>query len=225
MGIETIKKRIKALLQMTKGHGCTEEEAIAAAAKAAELMAKYGLDETDIKMNETEQDVPVGSRSMRSLLWPVISSVTNTCIVFNQFDKKLQIYGQEPWTDVAAYLIDVCDHAILTEVQKFKKTPIYKRRRNTATRRQAVADFTYSLIERLLNKLRQLFEKTVSKQALAVAHEYAVKSNKRLKNVDIKKHNTRFNDAAYEGWKAGDNVNVSHGVNGAKEPEKIGQLS
>lgn len=225
MDIETIKKRIKALLQMTKGHGCTEEEAIAAAAKAAQLMAKYGIDETDVDMTEREQDVPVGDRSLRSLLWPVISSVTNTCIVFNQFDKKLQIYGQEPWTDVAAYLIDVCDHAILTEVQKFKKTPIYKRRRNTATRRQAVADFTYSLIERLLNKLCQLFAKTVSKKALAVAHEYAVKSNKRLKSIDIKKHNTKFDDAASAGWKAGGNVNISHGVNGAKEPEKIGQLS
>lgn len=222
--LETIKKRIKALLQMTKGHGCTEAEAIAAAAKAAELMAKYGLDETDIKISETEQDVPVGSRSMRSRLWPVISSVTNTCIVFDQFEKKLQIYGKEPWTDVAAYLIDVCDHAILTEVQKFKKTSTYTRRRSPATRRQAVADFTYSLIERLLNKLCQLFAKTVSRKALAVAREYAVKSNERIKSIDLKKHNTKFDDAASAGWKAGGNVNISHGVN-AREPEKIGQLS
>lgn len=224
MDIETIKKRIKALLQMTKGHGCTEEEAISAAAKAAELMEKYGIDETDVEMTKAEQDVSVGFRSMRSRLWPVVASFTNTIIVLRP-DKKLKIYGRAPWPDVAAYLIDVCDHAIVFETQNFKKTPAYKRRRTTNTRKQAVADFTYALVERLRNKLSELFGKTVSKQALLAAREYAAKSNQLLKSKDFKEHNTKFDDAASAGWKAGGNVNISHGVNGAKEPEKIGQLS
>lgn len=36
----------------------------------------------------------------------------------------------------------------------------------------------------------------------------------------IKKHNNKFDDAAHAGWKAGSNVNISHGVS-STEAAKI----
>ncbi|WP_439368731.1 DUF2786 domain-containing protein [Bradyrhizobium sp. PMVTL-01] len=50
IGRELAKARIKKLRKMTTGAGCTLEEAASAAAKIAELMTKYGMDEGDLSL-------------------------------------------------------------------------------------------------------------------------------------------------------------------------------
>lgn len=42
--------RIRALLMKTVDNGCTEEEAMAAAAKAGELMDRYGLESSEVEI-------------------------------------------------------------------------------------------------------------------------------------------------------------------------------
>lgn len=219
--LEDIKKRIRALLEKTKNHGCSEEEATAAAQKAAELMEKYGLDQNDVEMTKVAQDVEVGIRSMRARLWPALARYTNTYLVL-QVDNKLEFYGHEPWPEIAAYLVDVCDRAIVFETNKFKKSAAYKKRRTTNTRKQAVADFTYALVKRLSNKLAKLFEKTVSDQAFFDAEKYALKANTSLEKTELKRHHTKYSDASDAGWKAGGNVNISHGVRQAETAKITG---
>ena len=50
-----IIERVRALLAMTTKNGCTEAEAIAAAAKAAELLEQYDLELKDVKSLEDER--------------------------------------------------------------------------------------------------------------------------------------------------------------------------
>jgi len=218
--LENIKKRIRALLEKTKNHGCSEEEAMAAAQKAAELMEKYGLDQNDVEMTKVAQVVSVGTRSMRARIWPTLAFYTNTYFIIMGGDNKIEIYGHEPWPDIAAYLVEVCDRAIIFETNNFKKSAAYKKRRTTNTRKQAVNDFTYALIERLSDKLAKLFDKTVSDQALNSARKYALQQHTNLKNTEFKEHHTKYSDASEAGWKAGGNVNISHGVR-QDEPAKI----
>jgi hypothetical protein len=56
-----IIERVRALLAMTTKNGCTEAEAMTAAAKAAELMEEYDLELRDVKSLEDER-IPQQSR-------------------------------------------------------------------------------------------------------------------------------------------------------------------
>ncbi|SCM75420.1 conserved hypothetical protein [uncultured Pleomorphomonas sp.] len=46
---EKLKAKIRALREMTSTRGCTEDEAMAAAAKAAELMREYGVSDVELE--------------------------------------------------------------------------------------------------------------------------------------------------------------------------------
>src|SRR5256885_439383 len=51
--LDGLKARIQALRAKTIENGCTESEALAAAAKVAELLDRYDLSLTDIEIRET----------------------------------------------------------------------------------------------------------------------------------------------------------------------------
>ncbi len=50
--LDKLKTRIQALRAKTIGNGCTEDEALSAAAKVAELLDRYDLSLSDIEMRE-----------------------------------------------------------------------------------------------------------------------------------------------------------------------------
>ena len=50
--LEKLKARIQALRSKTVENGCTEEEALSAAAKVADLLDQYDLSLTDIELRE-----------------------------------------------------------------------------------------------------------------------------------------------------------------------------
>lgn len=74
MNRERIAAIIRALLEKTVANGCTEDEAIAAAAKAAEMLAKHNLtvDEVELRANpfarerQSFEDVVGAERPCRS---------------------------------------------------------------------------------------------------------------------------------------------------------------
>ena len=51
--LDKLKTRIQALRAKTIDNGCTEDEALAAAAKVAELLDRHDLSLTDIEIRET----------------------------------------------------------------------------------------------------------------------------------------------------------------------------
>ena len=50
--LDKLKVRIQALRAKTIDNGCTEDEALSAAAKVAELLDRYDLSMTDVEMRE-----------------------------------------------------------------------------------------------------------------------------------------------------------------------------
>src|SRR5260221_14044674 len=52
--LEKLKSPIQALRAKTIGNGCTEEEALSAAAKVAELLDRHDLSLTDIEIREEQ---------------------------------------------------------------------------------------------------------------------------------------------------------------------------
>ncbi|KEY05824.1 DUF7168 domain-containing protein [Brucella inopinata] len=219
---ESIRRRINALRERTTARGFTEAEAMEAAAKVAELMREHGLHDSDLAMTQEAAALNGAVRSARASLWPVIARCTNTAaLISSSLDGRVMIYvGKEPGPEIAAYLHDVCDTAINNEVKRFKKGDFYRRRRSTATRKQAVVDFTTGLVASLSGQLFQMFKPSISAIECRKAQEERNRRYPDSRSVKTTSHKTRFDHARYAGVAAGENVNISHGVRG-REPQRL----
>lgn len=224
MSRETIRKRINALKTRTTARGCTEAEAMEAAAKVAELMREHGLSDDELEMTQEAAGVKTSTRSARALLWPTIANCTNSAAMITSAEKGYQVIfvGREPWPEIAVYLMEICNNAIDHEISKFKKDEFYRRRRSVATKRQAVADFTSGLVLRLRHRLHSLFADNQSDNATQKAKEERDRRFPNTSSITLKSHKARYDDATGAGWRAGANVKLSHGVNGSQPLKMIG---
>lgn len=107
-----IVELINALRAKTTTNGCTEEEAMAAAAKIAELMDRYDLEESDVELGAAECELrAAGSvKDQASQCANAIAEFTDTKV----FDAsgELKFFGLPPDVEVAGYLLDICRGAI-----------------------------------------------------------------------------------------------------------------
>lgn len=218
-----LKERIKALRDKTSANGCTEAEAMAAAAKAAELMKLAGLSELDLEVGQAETKSANRGHAIESRLWPVICRCTNTVVILDSraTGDHLVFFGSEPGPDVATYLWIVCNRAIKAEVRVFKAGSFYRRRRSLNTKRQAVADFKMGMVARLAMRLKALFgsleddaERQIASQALQV--QFA-----KTETIKPRAQSLRFSEAATTGMDAGGKVNLAHGVNQSNEVKSL----
>lgn len=221
MDQETLKARIRALKQMTVAQGCTESEAMAAAAKAAELMRKAGISEAELDVDKAHFS-PRSIRSVLSRLWATIAACTNCVAVVNNSDGSITFIGVSPGPEVAAYLCDVCRRAIAAAEQDYKATPDYKRLRKVLTRRRALQDFRAGMSGRLGLRLQELFRSSIDAsakdRALAAAEaEFGATSEVKLPTTSAK-----ATGAKVAGWSAGNSVALNHGVASAQADKMIG---
>jgi len=219
------RDRIKKLLGMTTANGCTEAEAMSAAAKAATLMAEMGLRIGDIEMDQDDIGVATGWGSIRSTLWGVIGVCANSAPILRHHEGRqvLTYVGREPGPEVATYLHLVTDRAIDRELKTFRATTWYKRRRTLRAKRQATADFTDAMVIRLGNRLFDLFEGSQSDQAL---DEAQAERDSRFSNSKTSASRAvasgRYWQARQKGHAAGDDVTLAHGVAGGAAALMIG---
>jgi len=224
MTSERIKRRIAALLQMTTTRGCTEAEAMAAAAKAVELMRTYNLDAADVEMSEVSHLVKTGLRSARAGLWVTIAYCTNTSFLCRK-DRPARVifYGRAPGPEIAAYLMQVCNRAIDHEIAKFKRTSLYRQHLPLIIKRQLVADFTQGLIYRLGRKLHTLFADSISSKASEEATAYLERTCGAVKEVRPHQRRILFDSAARQGYAAGGNVALAHGMGTSTADLRLGE--
>ena len=223
---DALKKRIAALREMTVGRGCTEAEALAAAAKAAELMRDYGISESDLAFDQKAVSRKTKGQSPRDAVWRRIAYCTNTASIMavDDADRPVRTYvGREPGPEIATYLYVVLDRAIDRAIADFKAGEYYRRRRNLKTKRAAVAEFTQTMVRKLEMRLIDLFEASISSEASAAAN--AALAERFPHSVTIKPRSQfagKVTAASIEGYFAGEAVNLSHGVSGASVAGLIG---
>ncbi|WP_275789725.1 DUF7168 domain-containing protein [Pararhizobium gei] len=223
MNRETLKKRIAALRSKTTARGCSEAEALAAAEKAAALMAEYKISDIDLEICDVSVASKTAGHSVRDKLWNVLTRCTNTVAMVMPDGNRWQreFIGCAPGPDVAGYLYVVLDRAIDREIQSFKEGAFYRQRRNRKTRTAAVRDFTVGLVARLSIRLHLLFASEISapSQELAIAaREERYPTSVAVKN---RPHDIRFSQAAISGSIAGDGIPLSHGMRDGTEPPRL----
>lgn len=223
---QKIRDRIRQLRNRTTARGCTEQEAMAAAAKAAELMAAHGYHHGDIEFEEAGSATKAGSRTVRVRLWAAIAHCTCTSAILGHraAGPRIDFIGRAPGPEIAVYLREVCDRAIDREVATFKTGTFYRRRRSIATKRAAVADFTDGMITRMIARLRTLFPETDASAAeRKLAQAERDRRHPSLETVSTPNRERRYDEAAAAGYGAGGRVTLSHGVGTTGAPLQIGR--
>ncbi len=162
-GLTKVIERIRALRAKTPDQGCTESEALAAAAKVAELLDRYGLTLSGIEI-EQQSCEGIGIDSTRKRAGPLdecLHSIATFCDCMAWQEKtgagylRTIFFGLPADVEAAHFLHGRVAGAIDTEVAAFKAGKTYA---ETAPgdRRRATHSFQLGLAEGIQHKLKTL---------------------------------------------------------------------
>lgn len=160
--LERLLQRIQALRAKTVAQGCTEEEALAAAEKAAELLDRYGLSLGELAYR-AQPCQGIGIQTNRRRFAPIDSCVPGIAAFFDCRVWVEQVEGRALRHvffglrgDVAAaqYLYDLVERAFLTETEAFRASALYGQM--AGARRSATHSFQVGLSRGISEKLAQM---------------------------------------------------------------------
>lgn len=225
--LEKIKDRIRALMAKTTGAGCTEEEAIAASAKVQELLHKYQLSLTDIRIKEStcskeEYNTQKKTDSPISNVVNAIGYFTDTkCWLSRDTDGRQTyvFFGLEHDVMIAHYIMKVLDYAVIYAAQDYMKT-----RDCGKDRGKVKKDFEMAMVLRLARRLREMKDaqrkddvSTTGRDLVVVKKDVVNQAFDEL-GIDLvssrgRGYSFRDGHAVDAGRAAGDKVNINPGVN------------
>jgi hypothetical protein len=158
--LDKLKTRIQALRAKTIDNGCTEDEALSAAAKVAELLDRYDLSLTDIEIREAPCELREYEthRKKRIPLDDCIGAVANfcDCRVWREKNQvgatRYEFFGLRSDIEVAHYLTELINTAVRSELGRYKTTSEYHRFRHKE-RHMANASFALGMVASIADKL------------------------------------------------------------------------
>lgn len=157
--IDRLRQRIQALRAKTVANGCTEGEALAAAAKVAELLDRYELSlaDVDVSRSSCERLAYEVQRNKRIPLDECIGAIADFCgcRVWREKDRagvRWVFFGLRADIEAAHCLTEVIDNAVRTELGRYKTTPDYRAFRHQE-RHLANGSFTLGMIASIADKL------------------------------------------------------------------------
>ncbi|WP_246661960.1 DUF7168 domain-containing protein [Prosthecodimorpha hirschii] len=170
-------------------------------------------------MTEAASTADPEQSAWRLTLTGAIGKATNTAALFD--GRTVLFIGRDPGPEIALYLRDLCFRSVEREVEWFRATEFYRRRRNTKTRRRALEDFRIGMVARLAVRLREIFAATISPKQLLLAREALKKRHPDTELVKPTRRDPKFGEAVQAGLVAGDRIPLSHGVSSSAAPLAI----
>jgi hypothetical protein len=179
-----LAQKLRALHNMTVANGCTESEALVAAAKAAELLDRYGLSLEELKAAAPESvcdrdSVYCGRRRTHEaqFLAPKIAEFTKTKIWLSRSrtDVQLTFFGLKADVQIACYLFTVFRTAMETEWTVYWASHKQEHQSHGKTVRKS---FLMGMIKRLNVRLSALMEAATSGPASFQSREVIVLKEK-----------------------------------------------
>jgi len=224
-----LAQKLRALQNMTVANGCTESEALVAAAKAAELLERYGLSLEELKAAAPDQicdsdSVDCGRRHTHEaqFLAPKIAEFTKTKIWLSRTrtDVRLTFFGLKADVQIASYLFTVFRTAMETEWAIYWVSNKEEHHCHGKTVRKS---FLMGMIKRLNARLSALIEAAKSGPALSESREIIVLKaqivEKAFRDLNLRLEKSRrttrvyFDSRAYAaGQLAGEKVSITSGA-------------
>jgi hypothetical protein len=158
--LDKLKLRIQALRAKTVDSGCTEDEALSAATKVAELLDRYDLSLTDVELRAApcERRAYETHRKKRIPLDDCIGAIANFCDCRVWREKNVAgessyvFFGLRSDIEVAHYLTELIDGAVRAELGRFKTSAAYSQFRHQE-RHLANASFALGMVASIADKL------------------------------------------------------------------------
>jgi hypothetical protein len=158
--LDGLKSRIQALRAKTVDNGCTESEALSAAAKVAELLDRYDLSLSDIEIREAacEKREFETFRKKRVPLDGCVGAIAHfcDCRVWRERnaagEARYVFFGLRSDVEVAHYLTELIDGAVRHELGCYKTSKAYQRFRHNE-RHLANSSFTFGMVGSIAEKL------------------------------------------------------------------------
>jgi hypothetical protein len=158
--LDKLRTRIQGLRAKTIDNGCTEGEALAAAAKVAELLDRHDLSLTDVEFQEAscERLEYETHRKKRIPLDDCIGAIADFCDCRVWREKnavgeaRYVFFGLRSDIEAAHYLTELVDSAVRSELGRYKTTADYRRFRHQE-RHMANASFTLGMVASIASKL------------------------------------------------------------------------
>ncbi|MET3333127.1 MULTISPECIES: DUF7168 domain-containing protein [Bradyrhizobium] len=159
-GLGKLKLRIQALRAKTIANGCTEDEALSAAAKVAELLDRHDLSLSDVELRASpcERRVFETHRKKRIPLDDCIGAIAHFCDCRVSREKNAVgeniyvFFGLGADVEVAHYLAELIDGAVRAELGRFKTSVDYARFRHQE-RHLANASFALGMVASIAQRL------------------------------------------------------------------------
>jgi hypothetical protein len=158
--LDKIRTRIQGLRAKTIDNGCTEGEALAAAAKVAELLDRHDLSLTDVEFRAApcERREYETHRRKRIPLDDCIGAIASFCDCRVWREKnpagegRYVFFGLRADIEVAHYLTELIDTAVRSELGRYKTGADYRRFRHQE-RHLANASFALGMVASIADKL------------------------------------------------------------------------
>ena len=155
-----LKTRIQGLRSKTTDNGCTEAEALLAAAKVAELLDRYDLSLTDVEIRDArcERREYETYRKKRIPLDDCVGAIANfcDCRVWREKNQageaRYVFFGLRSDIEVAHYLTELIDNAARSELGRYKNSAAYRRFQHQ-DRHVANSSFTLGMVGSIADKL------------------------------------------------------------------------
>jgi hypothetical protein len=161
--LDKVLGRIQALRGRTIETGCTEQEALAAAEKMAELLDRYGLSLSEVEL-KSQPCEGAGIETGRKRFGPIDVCIPVVghfcdCRVWSEKTARGEIryvfFGLPADVAGARYLYDLVERAFETETERFKGSTLYVEH-HPDQRRGAANSFQTGLAHGIAGKLRTL---------------------------------------------------------------------
>jgi uncharacterized protein YoaH (UPF0181 family) len=213
MTTETRKKlleRIKAILAKTMANGCTEGEAMAALAKARELMATYEIDEKELQEFDREKTTTFKTENrdpyeIKRNLCVNVGKFTR-CKAYRDRENVINFAGKESDIVFASWLLDTLQMFVMRELRAYQKKLITEKGIGHSNNLTS-ASFVAGCADRINEKLKELAPLDWAKTQELIVSELGMqltKSRGRSRNISEK-------DAA-AGFKAGEHARFDRPV-------------
>ncbi len=160
--LERLVQRIQGLRGKTVAQGCTEQEALAAAEKVAELLDRHGLSLGELDFRAQPCD-GIGIQTNRRRFAPIDSCIPNIAAFFdcrvwveqvNGGALRYVFFGLRGDVTAAQYLYELVERAFETETNAFRAGNLYARM--AGERRSATNSFQIGLGRGICSKLQAM---------------------------------------------------------------------
>lgn len=161
--LDRLRARIQALRAKTVEQGCTEQEALAAAAKVAELLDRHGLSLSELEMRQQacEGTAIETGRKRRAPIDDAVPVVARFCDcrywIETGSDGELRFvfFGLPADVVAARCLYDLIAEAVAVETAAFKAGPLYADHHSNQ-RASATRSFQAGMVHEIAGKLADL---------------------------------------------------------------------